>query len=296
MLAEKEQLDALAEQFDLELDRANLVQTLSEAELIETLPRYDGWIAGDDPGTSTVLERAAAGKLRAVVKWGIGIDNIDVGAITRLSLDFANTPGMFSDEVADLALGYLIALARHILPIDSHVRQGEWIKPQGTSLAGKCAGIVGMGNIGKALGTRLRACGLDVIGYDPMVDNPPGATMCSWPENVEKIDYLFLCCALTPDNRHMIDEEVITNMKESSLLINVSRGPLVDEPALTRALVDGRIAGAALDVFESEPLTVDSPLVQLDRVILGSHNASNTKEAVRATNERAVALLAEMLH
>lgn len=301
MLREQQQIVELGEQFGLELETAEVVQTLSESELSAMLPAYDGWIAGDDPATQQVLADAVSGKLRAVIKWGIGIDNVDLNAIDNFAIKFANTPGMFSNEVADLAIGYLICLARQIVTVDREVRKGNWIKPPGISLAGKTAAVVGLGNIGRAVVKRLHVMGVNTIGFDPYVtelkDSPEGASsqIAVWPNQVEYVDFVFLCCALTESNHHLINTTILSKLPQHAQIINVSRGPLIDETALINALQSQSIAGAALDVFESEPLPGHSPLIDMSNVVLGSHNASNTREAVRKTNQKAVELLAGFL-
>ena len=295
MLGERSQIEQLATQWGLEIVCADVVQTLSKEELIAQLPNFDAWIAGDDQADAEVIQHAYNGKLRGLVKWGIGIDNIDTNTVEKLSIKFANTPGMFSNEVADIALGYLISLVRKIPNIDKNVRANNWIKPQGESLSGKTAGIIGLGNIGQALARRLHACELKLVGYDPYADNLDHGQIQPWPVHVGELDYLFLCCALTPENRHIINADILSQMKTSAYLINVSRGPLVDEAALVEALQNDQLRGAALDVFETEPLPQISPLITMENTILGSHNASNTKEAVQATNARAVELAAGMI-
>jgi len=295
MLAEKQQIADLSAEYEIELVPGDVVQTLTEQELKDILPHYDGWIAGDDPGSHAVLQTGFDGRLRALVKWGIGVDNIDAQAVSALGLKFANTPGMFSNEVADLAVGYLIALSRDILAVDKAVRSGNWIKPQGISLSGKKAGIVGLGNIGQALARRLQAMDMKLRGYDPYVKSLDGVSIDDWPTELGSLDFLFLCCALTDENYHLISSEVLGQLPDHAFVINVSRGPLIDEHALILALQDQRLAGAALDVFEQEPLDPSSALMALPKVILGSHNASNTTEAVRATNVKAVRLMAEFL-
>ncbi|MCR9260197.1 MAG: hypothetical protein NXH95_10775 [Pseudomonadaceae bacterium] len=295
MLKEPEQINELAQKFDMQATEAEVIQTLTEQELLELLPEYDGWIAGDDPASRTVIQAARGGKLRAIVKWGIGVDNIDLHAVEEFGLQFANTPGMFSDEVADLAYGYLINLVRKITQIDKSVRAGQWIKPQGMSLRGKTAGVVGLGNIGKSIIARLHTSGVSTIGYDPFVEALEGSEIRNWPEDLGRCDFLFLACALTESNQHLVNSDAISHMKPGAYLINVSRGPLIDERALLRSMQDGHIAGCALDVFENEPLDTASPFALSDQTVLGSHNASNTKEAVQATNERAMSLLHDML-
>ncbi len=295
MLAEQQQIEQLAREHGLEPTCANVVQTLSEAELSKVLPEHDAWIAGDDPGTRAVLQAGHAGRLRTVVKWGVGVDNIDREAAAELGLAFANTPGMFNHEVADLAYGYLINLVRQVGIIDTGVRNNQWLKPQGISLSGKTAGVVGLGNIGQEIVRRLRTSKMEVIGYDPYAKESEQYTLASWPDQVGQCDVIVLCCALTDDNRHLINATSIAAMKRGVYLVNVSRGPLIDEPALIEAMNSGQIAGAALDVFEEEPPTPSNPLLAFERCIFGSHNASNTIDAVRATNSKAMQLVAELL-
>ncbi len=294
MLKEQAQIQELAKAHGLDVTCAEVVQTLSEDALCNLLPEFDAWIAGDDPGTERVLRTAHAGRLRTLVKWGVGVDNIDRSAAEALGIAFAHTPGMFNHEVADLAYGYLINLVRHIRQIDQGVRAGQWPKPQGTSLFGKTAGVVGVGNIGREVARRLRVSGVRVIGYDPYAEPHEAYELASWPQRLEECDFLLLCCALTPDNRHLINEQTLRSSKPGVYLVNVSRGPLIDEQALVTALRDGRVAGAALDVFEQEPPAIDHPLLAFEQCIVGSHNASNTREAVRATNARAMQLVVDL--
>ena len=141
-----------------------------EQELRSLLPAYDGWIIGDDPATRSVLSAGKNGRLKVCVKWGAGTDNVDFQACDDLKIPVSNTPGMFGDEVADIALGYLIGLARQTFVIDRAIREGEWIKPTGVSLQNKVVGIVGYGNIGRALAARVAALGMKGKVFDPYVD------------------------------------------------------------------------------------------------------------------------------
>ncbi|MFO7145315.1 phosphoglycerate dehydrogenase, partial [Arthrospira sp. PCC 8006] len=149
MLGQFDRFVDLAAGKGLKLHRAQVTQTLSEDELCVLLPGYDGWIIGDDPATRRVFEAARAGRLRAAVKWGIGVDNVDFAACKDLGLPIINTPGMFGAEVADVAVAYVIGLARELFVIDRGGRAGGWPKPAGISLNGRCAGVVGMGDIGR---------------------------------------------------------------------------------------------------------------------------------------------------
>jgi D-3-phosphoglycerate dehydrogenase len=271
-----------------------VVQTLPESELIALVPRFDGWIIGDDPATAAVLKAGRAGRLKAAVKWGIGVDNVDLGAARALDLPLSNTPQMFGSEVADVAMGYLIGLARETFFIDREVRRGCWPKPRGVSLAGKVLGLVGFGDIGRKLARRALASGMSVCAYDPAFTPDPAVPEvmgADWPAGIEGSDFLVFACALTADNRQMLNAEVLARVKPGVRIVNVARGGLIDERALEQALAEGRVHSVALDVFEAEPLPPSSPLRGLDRCIFGSHNASNTAEAVRRTSERAIGIL-----
>lgn len=271
-----------------------VVQTLPESELIALVPRFDGWIIGDDPATAAVLKAGRAGRLRAAVKWGIGVDNVDLGAARALDLPLSNTPQMFGSEVADVAMGYLIGLARETYFIDREVRRGHWPKPRGVSLAGKVLGLVGYGDIGRKLARRALASGMTVCAYDPAFRPDPALPEvrgADWPAGIEGSDFLAFACALTADNRQMLNAEVLAGVKPGVRIVNVARGGLIDERALEQALAEGRVHSVALDVFEAEPLPASSPLRGLERCIFGSHNASNTAEAVRRTSERAIGIL-----
>lgn len=267
-----------------------VVQSLSEDQLCELLPPCDGWIIGDDPATDRVFQAGSGGRLRAAVKWGIGTDNVDFHACKRLGIQIANTPAMFGQEVADIAYGYLIGLARQTYLVDRCVRQGGWPKPRGVSLAGKTAGILGYGDIGKNLARRMQASDMRVYAWDPELTSIRNrdAQLVRWPEKIEECDFLLVACALNDQNMHILDSESLARAKRGVRIINVSRGPLIDELALVASLRSGQVHSAALDVFEEEPLPVDSPLRDFDQCIFGTHNASNTSEAVQRTNLKAI--------
>lgn len=278
----------------VELETPNVVQTLSETELVKLLPEMDGWIIGDDPATRRVFEAGKQGKLKAAVKWGVGVDNVDFSACQDLGIPISNTPGMFGDEVANVAIGYLIGLARETYLIDRGVRAGDWPKPPGQSLRGATVGLIGFGDIGRSVGERLPVFGLNTIVYDPFAEQknlPRNSRFAAFPEAIETLDYLIITAALTDGTRGMINAEILAQVKPGLRLVNISRGPIIDEAALTVALQSGQVYSAALDVFEVEPLPADSPLRQFDRCVFGTHNGSNTVQAVDRTSQKAMDLL-----
>ncbi len=293
-----ELIEAFRPQFTrrrIELTTPKVVQTLSVAELKALVPRHDGWIIGDDPATREVFEAGREGRLRAAVKWGVGVDNVDLAACSELGIPIANTPGMFGADVADVALSYIIALARETFLIDRRVRGGGWPKPRGISLGGSTLGLIGLGDVGRNLASRAVACGLRVMAWDPAcaegTDAALGVEVERWPRRIEEADFLVFTCALTAGNRHMLTTDTLRKAKQGVRIVNVARGPLIDEAALLIALDSGQVRSAALDVFEVEPLPADSPLRRFENCILGSHNASNTADGVIRASERAMELL-----
>ena len=298
MLGMIEEFRPLFEQHQIELTAPNVVQTLSVEELKGLVPEHDGWIIGDDPATREVFEAGSAGKLKAAVKWGIGVDNVDFVACKDLGIPITNTPGMFGGEVADIAVGYLIALARETFRIDREVRGGGWPKPKGISLAGRTVALIGYGDIGSSIARRLLAADMRVIAYDPQASETSaseGVEISSWPQRVEEADFIVVACALNSATRHMINSTVLASAKPGVRIVNVARGPVIDESALVGALEAGRVHSAALDVFEEEPLPANSPLRDHPLCIFGSHNSSNTEDAVRRTSEIAIDTLCKYL-
>lgn len=279
------------EEKGVELEAPSIVQTMSEADLIDCLPGYDGWIIGDDPATAAVLDAGAAGRLRAIVKWGVGVDNVDFAAAERLGLPSTNTPGAFGREVADVAMNYVGGLARETFRIDREIRlNNAWPKPRGISLAGKTVALVGFGDIGRNTAKRLFAAEMRVVVYDPVYQ--PVETLDVetriWPEGLDAADFLVFTAPLNAQTRHMFNETTLGHLKPGVRIVNVGRGPLIKEAALLEGLKRGIIHSAALDVFEEEPLARDNPLRGYDRCIFGSHNASNTQDAVRRVSHIAI--------
>ncbi|MGE0705787.1 MAG: phosphoglycerate dehydrogenase [Vicinamibacterales bacterium] len=298
MLHNLEEFRPRFERQGIDVDAPAVVQTLTEAELVRRIPNCHGWIIGDDPATRAVFAAGKAGVLKAAVKWGVGVDNVDFTAARELGIVVANTPQMFGREVADVAMSYVTALARDLVTVDREVRGGRWPKPSGISLAGRTVALIGYGDIGRQTARRLLAADMRVIAYDPALDRlspHDSIETARWPERIEEADFVVLTCALTVDNRHMLNRGILARSRRGVRVVNVARGPLIDESALAQALESHQVSAAALDVFEKEPLPPDSPLRQCERCILGSHNASNTVDAVRRASERAIDLLFDFL-
>ena len=269
-------------------------QQFTAAELLEYRDRLVGIIAGDD-----LLDReffAGASKLKAVIRWGIGMDSVDHDAAREHGVPVRNTPGVFGYEVADSAFGYILNLVRGYIAVDAAVRRGEWPKFEGITLAGTTLGVVGFGAIGRQIAKRGLGFDMKVVAFDPFVDTAPdGVTLVDLDTLMSTSRFIVLACPLTPETFHLIDAARLDLARSDAYLINVARGPVVCEADLIAALTRGRIAGAGLDVFEVEPLPAASELRSLPNVILGAHNGSNTREGVTRASKTAVDFLIEEL-
>jgi D-3-phosphoglycerate dehydrogenase len=298
MLGQFQKFVEPAKKLGLELVPAETTQVLSEEELIALLPDFDGWIIGDDPATRSVFEAGISGRLKAAVKWGIGVDNVDFSACKDLGVPITNTPNMFGGEVADVGIALMLGLARQTYRIDRGVRDGDWPKPAGMSISGKHIGVVGFGDIGRNLVKRLSGFDVTVTAYDPGIDGNQGFDFVDrkvFPDGLGECDFLIFTCALNSHNHHMLNEESLALMKPGARVVNVARGPLIDEKALIRSLESGHVAAAALDVFEVEPLPINSPLRRMPQCIFGSHNGSNTIEGVERATLKALEEIARFL-
>jgi D-3-phosphoglycerate dehydrogenase len=278
-----DQFRPLLESAGVELRVAAVQERLTEDELRSYAGAVDGVICGDDPFTAEIL-RAAAPRLKVISKWGTGIDSINRPEAERLGIRVFNTPGAFTEAVADSVLGYVLAFARRIPWTDRDLKHGGWGKPPGRSLSECSLGVVGVGAIGKAVLRRARAFGMSLLGNDIVsIDSgflaETGTAMVPLPELLARSDFVSLNCDLNPTSLGLIDAAALERMRPSAVLINTARGPVVDEEALIAALRRGRLAGAALDVFREEPLPQDSPLRSMENVLLSPHNANSSPEA-----------------
>jgi D-3-phosphoglycerate dehydrogenase len=231
--------------------------------------------------------------MRIISKWGVGVDGIDLESARALGIIVTNTPGVFGDDVADVAAGYLVMLARQLHRIHESVRSGEWWKYEGRVLAGATLGIAGFGSIGRSVARRGWGFGMNIIAHDADAkafdfEHTGDVEAVSRDELFRRSDFLVLCTPLSESTHHMVDGRSLALMRDGSFLVNVARGQLVDETALVDALESGQIAAAALDVFEEEPLPAHSPLRNFPQCVFGSHNASNTAEGVVRASALAV--------
>lgn len=289
---------AQLERHGLELVLPRVTERLSEDELLAWVVDIDGTICGDDQYTAKVFQ--AARRLKVISKWGTGIDSLDLDAAARHGVRVYNTTGAFSDPVADTVMGYILSFARRIPWMDREVRGGCWRKQSGIALRESVLGVVGVGNIGKSVVRRARAFGMRVLGND-RVELPAsfvaemGLEVTTLDDLLRRADFVSLNCDLNPTSYHLIGQHELARMRPTAYLINTARGPIIDEPALVQALRNGTIAGAALDVFEQEPLPADSPLRSFDTCLLAPHNANNSRAAWRRVHTATIANLLDGL-
>ena len=285
-------------QHDVELIVPPVEERFEEEDLLQWISEVDGVICGDDRFTERVL--TAAPKLKVLSKWGTGIDSIDQQACKKLGIAVRNTPDAFSQPVADSIMGYILCFARNLPWMDQAMRKGIWKKIPGRSLRECVLGVIGVGNVGKALVRRAVAHGMHVLGND-LVEMPKdfleetSIEMTSKEELLEQSDFVSINCDLNPTSYHLMNEARFAQMKDTAILINTARGPVVREEALIRALENGKIGGAALDVFEEEPLPEDSRLLKMDNVLLAPHNANSSPEAWERVHQTTIRNLLEEL-
>ena len=263
-------------------------QAFSATELTEALQGFDAAIIGDDEASSEFFTNVHP-ELRLLVKWGVGTDSIDRVAAEASGVTVRSTPGVFGAEVADLAMGYVLALARNILQTHEAVRKGDWVHPPGSSLSGKTLSIIGLGDVGRNLADRAKPFGMVVKYVDPHVDRSPVALKCmNVNQAAERADFLVLTCPSTAETRGIASKSLFDLMTPGAFFVNVARGDLVNEIDLVDALNSGQLSAAALDVYCEEPLGKSSPLRGCDNIIFGAHNGSNTNEALLRASETAL--------
>jgi D-3-phosphoglycerate dehydrogenase len=269
-----------------------LTRARTEDELIENVKDADAILVLGAKITARVI--ANMPRCRLIVRYGVGLDTLDIPAATEAGIVVAHFPDFCLPEVANHAIMLLLASAKKLHQLDATVRSGKWragpLGPMG-SIWDETLGLVAFGNIAQYTAVRAQALGMRVIAFDPFASDEPFERLgvervATLDELLERSDYVSVHTPLTPDTWHMFSDAQFAKMKPNAHFINTSRGPVVDEPALIRALQEGRIAGAGLDVFETEPLPADSPLLAMDNVVLTPHSASYSDRAFDTMKER----------
>lgn len=271
---------------------------LTEDEMLSLTRNVAGIIVGIDPVTEDVLENAR--QLRAISKYGAGIDNIDINAAYSRGIRVRTAAGANSISVAELTLGFLICLYRNMWQSASSVKRGGWERKIGRELSGSTVGLVGCGDIGREVAKRLLTLGVRVLVHDDKLQDSEflesyGVPQVSFEELLRNSDAVSLHCPLTTETRHMIDSKAISIMRDGAYLINAARGELVDEDALYDALKNGKLSGAAHDVFSQEPPGQGCKLLELDNFILTAHIGAFSRESVYRMATTSTRNLLEML-
>jgi D-3-phosphoglycerate dehydrogenase len=260
------------------------VDDSATAEFTAALETAEGLIVRSGTQvTRNLISRA--GQLKTIGRAGVGVDNVDLDAATERGIAVFNAPGGNTTAAAELTIALLISVARRIPAAEASLRRGEWDRSafKGVELRGKTLGLIGAGRIGGEVATRCQAFGMDVVVYDPYLAEERaeelGVELVGFDEVAARGDFISIHVPLTDETRGIVEEETLGRMKSTAFVVNASRGGVVDEDALANALHDGVIAGAALDVYETEPLAADSPLRAAPNLVLTPHLGASTAEA-----------------
>jgi len=271
------------EHYEIELILPEVHERLSEEEILRYAGKFDGTICGDDHYTEKAIQQCLP-RLKVISKWGTGVDSINREAAVQYGVMVGNTPNAFTLPVSDSVMGYILAFARRQPWMDREVKAGNWMKLPGRSLSETTIGVIGVGNVGKAVLRRARGFGARLLGNDIRPIEPDfilenKIEMMDLKDLLEQADFVSVNCDLNPTSYHLINAETLRWMKPTAVLINTARGPIIHEEALVAALAEEKIAGAGLDVFEIEPLPANSPLRDMDQVMLAPHNSNSSPEA-----------------
>ena len=283
MIPFKDRFIPVLESFGIDVIVPEVHERLSEEEILNFAGQIDGALCGDDRFTKKVID-ACLPRLKVISKWGTGIDSIDKSYASSVGVMVGNTPNAFTLPVSDSVIGYILAFARRLPWMDAAIKSGEWDKIPGRSLSECTLGVIGVGNVGKAVVRRAKVFGMKLLGNDIRDIEPDfileqGLSMVSLEELMRQSDFISVNCDLNTTSIHLINQETLSYLKKEAVLINTARGPIVDERALIAKLQAGQLAGAALDVFEIEPLPLDSPLLSMNNVMLAPHNSNSSPQA-----------------
>ena len=278
----KSKANDLLESFADEIVYNPLERPLLAEEIIPLLAGVDGYIAGLDNISAEVIRKAPP-SLKVISRYGVGYDRVDLNEASKKGITITNTPGVNSESVADLAFGLMLSVARQICVLNSKVKAGEWPRSNGTELYKKTMGIVGLGAVGKAVAKRAAGFSMEIIAYDPFMNmqyaKENNIRVCTLDEVIQNSDFISLHIPFSEETKNMINARTISFMKKGVILINTSRGGLIDEAAAYEALKNGKLGGLGLDAFSTEP-PGGSPLFELDNVVATPHSGAHTTEAV----------------
>lgn len=257
---------------------------ITQEEILARIHEYDAWVVRSrSRATADILARAK--KLRVIGRAGVGVDNVDVAAASKLGIIVMNTPGGNTISTAEHAIAMMMAIARKIPAADASMKAGQWDKKSftGVELRGKTLGILGLGRIGQEVARRMRSFGMTLLGFDPFVSEEIlgqlGVERATVDEICKRADFITIHTPLSAETKNLINAERLATMKKTARIVNCARGGIVDEGALADALKSGKIAGAALDVFDNEPIPEDHPLRKTPNIVITPHIAASTVEA-----------------
>ncbi len=295
LVVNKELIRKLEQKAELTLNLTG--HPMSEKELLALNWDYDGYIAGLDEITENVLKKAYP-RLKVISRYGVGYEKVDIKQAGRLGITVTNTPGANTDSVADLAFSLILSCSRNIPSLSSAVKAGEWPRAQGIQIYGKTLGIIGLGAIGKAVAKRAKGFSMNVVSYDPYADlqyaRDNDINMCSLDMLIGVSDIITLHIPHTNETHHMINREAIDKMKDGVIIINTSRGGLIDENDASLYIENGKIFSMGIDAFEEEP-PKSCKLLKYPNVIATPHTGAHTKEAVYRMTEMSVNNLFDVL-
>ncbi len=293
-----EQFRLTFEEHNIEIIVPEVNERLEEDDLLKYAAEIDGAICGDDRFTEKVLD--AAPKLKVISKWGTGIDSIDQQACAARGVAVRNTLNAFTVPVSDSVLAYMLCFARQTPWMNDAMHRGEWKKIPGKSLSECTLGVIGVGNIGTMVLQKASIFGLNLLatdtnGVSDEIVEATGVLPVNFSELLNQSDFVSINCDLNASSHHLMNEDAFAQMKETGILINTARGAIVKEAALIEALTTKKIAGAALDVFEFEPLPQNSPLLKMENVLMAPHNSNSSPRAWEFVHENTISNLVEEL-
>lgn len=270
----------LLESHGCEIIENRFGRPLTFEELKEVVGSVDGVIAGVDTWNEAVFKLAP--QLQGIARFGVGVDNIDLEAARKYGIQVTNVPRGNANAVAELAIGLMISVRRHIPELDRSTKNGGWERFVGSELAGGTIGLLGFGNIAQLTAKKLKGFDVEIIAYDKYPDTAKaseyGVTMTTFEHALAHSDIVSMHLPSVKETHHIMNDKAFARMKPSAIFINTARGAVVDEQALSRALSSGVIAGAAIDVYESEPITPGHPILQIGNLITTPHTAAETFE------------------
>lgn len=297
MLRERSKVQNLLSHLRIQIEWAKVEERLEEEDLIRYLKGKSAIICGDDRFSEKVYQ--ACPDLKAVIKWGTGIDSLCAEVAEKYGVSVRRTPGAFTDPVADSALAYMLTYARKVRENDLVLKSRQWFKPQATMLKEHTVGIIGHGAIGSAVSARLRPFGCKILATDIDSEKVKGSSFVefvSLEQVLSQASIISIHCDLNQSSQQLLDSSAFSQMTQQPFIINTARGPIISESALIDALQTKKIVGAALDVYEQEPLATSSPLRGMSEVFLAAHNSNSSQTCWMNVHQNSVHMLCEELN